>query len=76
MASPSLFVLDRIEGDRAIVEISGEQFEIPASALPPGSRDGAAFQLSKASIADVRAESDARLRRLQAQDTMPDEIEL
>lgn len=76
-----MIVVDRLEGDRAVLEVDGELIDFPASALPPGTREGAVLVL-RASPADTARRLDearARLERLR-QRTPPgaddDEFEL
>lgn len=56
--------VDRIEGDRAVLDVRGEQVEIPAAALPPGAAEGSLLSLSLADDAGALAEEEARLERL------------
>lgn len=67
MTSRSL-TLDRIEGDRAVLELGGETVNIPAALLPDGAREGARLLLTldPAGTADALAEAEARLARLKA----------
>ncbi|MSP57070.1 MAG: DUF3006 domain-containing protein [Myxococcales bacterium] len=67
--------IDRIEGDRAVLELSGfpddagrrELLEVPLAALPDGASEGLVltFQLGPAPTGDL-AEAEARLARLKA----------
>ncbi len=71
-----MIVLDRIEGSRAVLEIDGELVEIPASALPPGAREGATLRLLPSTDADALLSAAAdRIDRLTTPD-LPDDIEL
>ncbi|MCO4743964.1 MAG: DUF3006 domain-containing protein [Proteobacteria bacterium] len=45
MSHPQI-VIDRIEGDMAVVEIGGIQVDWPVSYLPEGAREGQAFTLT------------------------------
>lgn len=73
-----MIVVDRIEADRAVLVMAGEAISVPLSALPEGTNEGAVLALSRlpSEEAGRRARAEARLRRLQAQDSLPDEIEL
>ncbi len=59
--------VDRIEGDRAVLELAGDKIEhvdVPLSALPAGVREGQVltFVAADASLTDA----EARLARLKA----------
>lgn len=47
----SSFVVDRIEGGLALLEVGGRLIEVPATALPPGAREGSVLRLTDASLA-------------------------
>lgn len=71
-----MIVVDRIEGNRAVVEFDGELVEIPASALPAGTAEGAVLQLAPSGDeAALQAAAAARIERLAAKD-LPDDIQL
>ena len=61
-----MIVIDRIEGDRAVLEVDGELIDFPVGALPPGSREGGVLLIQPGSAADSLAEAEARLARLRA----------
>ena len=71
-----MITIDRIVGDRAVLDINGEQVEVPAGALPPGAKEGDLLQLVEADANAVKAEGDARRARLQARSALPDSIDL
>ena len=71
-----LITVDRIESDRAILEVAGETVEIPAAALPPGAGEGSTLCLQVAAQDDRLSAATARLDRLKASDTAPDSIDL
>ena len=73
-----MFVVDRLEGDLAILVVDGATVEVPVAALPEGTREGAVLTFVQAVTeeAERRATAEARLRRLKARDTLPDEIDL
>lgn len=59
-----MIVVDRIEGDVAVLEVDGRMVDFPAAALPEGTREGDTLQLSRAPADTAAAE--ARLRRLKS----------
>ena len=61
-----MIVVDRIEGPMAVLEIDGDRYDIPASALPDGAGEGSVLRLSLDPDAqtDVAAQARARLERL------------
>jgi hypothetical protein len=72
-------VLDRIEGDRAVLLFGEERVELPASALPAGAREGdmLTFVLAPDAKAAALAEAEARLARLRARSVQgPDSFDL
>ena len=73
-----MITVDRIEGDRAVLDVGGEQVDFPARALPRGAREGSVLQLQRAPEAEQRIldEAKARLARLAERDPGKDEIEL
>lgn len=71
-----MIVVDRIEGQRAIVEFDGEMIEIPVSCLPDGAGEGAILALVPREAPDVLAEAEARLARLRATGPAGDDIDL
>ena len=65
---PASYVLDRLEGDVAVLEGQGRTWDVPAAALPPQVRagdtlrwDGEKFQ---------RDETDAAARKMRIQGAM------
>lgn len=71
-----MIAIDRIVGDRAVIDINGELLEIAAAALPPESKEGDLLQLILADASAVKAEGDARRARLAARSALPDSIDL
>ena len=73
-----MIVIDRIEGNRAILEANGEIIEIAATILPPGSVEGDVLELKfcDGAKAKIQSDSEARLERLKAQDPGEMEIEI
>ena len=73
-----MIVLDRVEGERAILEVDGEIVELPRSALPASVVEGSVLSL----VVDVngtavaRQEAEARLERLRQRDDGAMEINL
>jgi hypothetical protein len=68
-------VIDRIEGEIAVIEHDGHTFDLPVSVLPDGSREGSELSLVL-TPSDLTQDADARLARLRARDTNPDHIDL
>ncbi len=73
-----MIVIDRIEGDRAILEVDGEMMEIPARLLPSGSSEGDVLTLKLCgdAAAEMQRDNEERLARLREQDSGDMEIEL
>ena len=69
-------VVDRIEGDIAVVEFNGQTIDIPTSFLPDGAREGDRLRMVLDSHPDGLQTSEDRLARLQAKDDLPDHIDL
>jgi len=63
-----MIVVDRIEGEVAVLEIEGATVEIPAAALPAGAGEGSvlALTLDAETQGDVTALARERLERLKA----------
>ncbi len=61
-----MIVVDRIEGEVAVLEIDGATVEIPAAALPAGAGEGAvlALTLDPDAQGDVASQARERLDRL------------
>ena len=63
-----MIVLDRVEGERAILLVDGQMIEVPVAVLPPGAREGDVLRL----VADAeatearRTDAESRLARLRA----------
>ena len=75
-----MIVVDRIEAERALVEFDGEVVEIPVSALPRGSTEGALLVLQPAkgddSAMKLSNEAVERLERLRSRDPGDKEIDI
>ena len=73
-----MIVIDRIEGDRAILEIDGEMVEVSVKVLPEDCREGAmlSFILCDDDGAELQRENEERLARLRAQDPGDMEIDI
>ena len=69
-------VVDRIEGDIAVLEFNGQTIDIPTSILPNGIQEGDRLRMILDSNPDELQTSEARLERLQAKDELPDHIDL
>lgn len=72
MSQPRI-VIDRIEGERAVLTFGNESVEVPLAFLPPGAGEGSVLSLTidPASAADARAAAEARLARLRARNPNP-----
>ena len=68
-------VIDRIEGDIAVIEHDGHTFDLPVSLLPDGYREGSLLSLVL-TTSDTKQDAEARLARLRARDADPDHIDL
>ena len=68
----SRVVLDRIEGDRAVLEFDGRSFELPLSLLPREVEEGDVLTLTlhrdEESTRDAKASIGARRARLSRDD--------
>ena len=73
-----MIVVDRIEGNRAVIEVDGEMFDIPSSALPKGTEEGALLQLSAHPDAaqELSKVNEERLSRLRDGDPGDMEIDI
>jgi len=65
-------VVDRIEEDRAVLEIGDELIEVPASALPEGAAEGSVLSLAVQPAEDIQSAAEARLERLRNRSPEPD----
>ena len=75
-----MIIIDRIEGERAILEIGEELVEVPLSVLPRGAREGDSLVLHPAG-SDISAtaqlkETVERVERLRASDSGDMDIDL
>lgn len=78
MPDKSAISLDRIEGDRAVLDFAGELIEVPVAVLPEGAAEGSLLSLSLAPAAEAARASDeaaARLERLKAKSSSLDDFE-
>jgi hypothetical protein len=73
-----MIIIDRIEGDRAILEVDGEMVEISACILPSGSSEGSflSLNLCEDAAADMQRDNEERLARLRKQDSGDMEIDI
>ena len=73
-----MIIIDRIEGDRAILEVDGEMLEISARLLPSGSAEGSFLSLNLCddAAADMQRDNEERLARLREQDSGDMEIDI
>lgn len=72
MPHPDLFIIDRFEGERAVLEQEGRTYELPRSLLPADAREGDAVRLlvsRDAQLSEERARTVRALRdRLKGRD--------
>ena len=73
--SPTI-VVDRIEGNRAILVVGDETVEVPVSVLPEGAAEGSVLSLRLSDDAQIRAAAEARQALLAASSDLPDIIDL
>ena len=61
-----MITVDRIDGDRAVLNIGGELVEVPAAALPAGASEGAVLRwvVDPTAARAILDEGEARLERL------------
>ena len=71
-----MIVVDRIEGNRAVVEFDGEIIDIPVTCLPQGAGEGAVLVFTRAEAPDALREAEERLARLKALSPPGDEFDL
>lgn len=69
------WIVDRIEGDTAVILAAGMSFDLPCAALPAGTREGARLRLELTPATDPQ-EAAARMARLAAQSAVPDSVDL
>ena len=69
------WIVDRIEGDVAVVLAAGTSFDLPCAALPAGVREGSVLVLNLGAAVDPAAAA-ARQSRLAARSDLPDSIDL
>lgn len=71
-----MIVVDRIEGDMAVLEIGGKCVDVPLAALPEGLREGDLLEIRKAP-ASAAGEAMGALARLKKRFPQgPDTIDL
>jgi hypothetical protein len=58
-----MIVVDRIEGDVAVLEIGGRRVDVPRAALPEGTKEGDRLAFARLPAEDD-ADAKARLARL------------
>lgn len=71
-------VIDRFEGDYAIVEIAGTRVDVPRALIPADCKEGDALQFARAPAdTSARSAAEARLARLKARGPQgPGDIDL
>ena len=68
-------IIERFEGEYAIIEYSGKFFEVPKVLLPKDSQEGDQVHIST-SKTNALSEAEAQLERLRERDTGEDIIDL
>ena len=75
-----MIIVDRIEGDRALLEMGGEIIDVPISALPDETKEGEILTLTPAtgdnSATERLREAVERVEQLRAADPGDMEIDL
>jgi hypothetical protein len=73
--NPSLIV-DRIEGEIAIIECGNQRFELPIYALPSEIKEGDGLEIQISVTDQKQNEAEERLNRLKSKDSGDDIIDL
>ena len=63
--SAARIVVDRIEGDRAVLDLGSERVDLPLSALPAGLKEGDRLSI-QVEAAPTLSAAEARIARLRA----------
>jgi len=75
-----MIIVDRIEGEYAVLEIAGTLVDVPLSALPAGAQEGDHLTLTPiagdSSATAVQQDTVERVERLQAMDSGEMEIDI
>ncbi|GDX79450.1 hypothetical protein LBMAG42_12610 [Deltaproteobacteria bacterium] len=74
-----MIILDRIEGERAVLLVGQERVEVPVAVLPEGCREGDVLKLvaDPAARAALLDDAEARLARLRERASQgPESIDL
>jgi hypothetical protein len=71
-----MIVVDRIEGEVAVLEIDGVTVDFPRKALPRGAREGSILLISLGDPSELLEEGRARLARLRKTSPPGDDIDL
>jgi hypothetical protein len=64
----STWVIDRLEGDIAVIELNGTTFDLPVSALPKGAAEGKRLMVTWAAPGEPKPRPKTH--------SIPDEIDL
>jgi hypothetical protein len=67
-------VVDRIEGDIAVVELAGTTVDVPVALLPAGAGEGSVLTFSLAAAGTDASQTAARLAKLQAKSNIGDDF--
>ena len=68
--------VDRIEGDRAVLEVAGTTVDWPLSALPPGLDEGDRLRVALSVLPGQPEGQAARMERLRSTGPPGDDIDL
>lgn len=68
--------IDRIEGDRAVLEVAGAMVDWPLSALPPGLDEGDRLRVSLSPLSGRPDDQATRMERLRSTGPPEDDIDL
>lgn len=75
MSTTASLILDRVEGDVAVLVVAGRTVELPLTALPEGASEGEAFALTSLGRPST-SEAEDRLARLRQRDPGGSEFDL
>lgn len=74
--APAYIVVDRIEGDMAVLSIGNDTYDIPLVALPEGISEGQSVRFELDADGPSRQRVADRLARLQAKANISDDFSL
>jgi hypothetical protein len=67
-------VVDRIEGELAVIEVGGTRVRLPVTALPSGAGEGSVLVLALSDEQPDQEEMTERIERLHAQSNVGDDF--